>query len=156
MLRITKQTDYGIVLLAHMAALPSDRLVSARDAADGTGISLPMVSKILKGLARNRIVRSQRGVGGGYRLARPAERTSLAGVIRALEGPISMVECGAQPGQCAQEPICPVRVNWARVNREIEQALERVPISEMLTKGQPCGTVPLGHPEPAASKRGNR
>ncbi len=75
MLRITKQTDYGIVLLAHMAALPSDRLVSARDAADGTGISLPMVSKILKGLARNRIVRSRRGVGGGYRLARPAERT---------------------------------------------------------------------------------
>jgi DNA-binding IscR family transcriptional regulator len=115
-LRITKQTDYGIMLLASMALLPPGRILSARDAADWTGL-----------------VASHRGVGGGYSLARPAEETTLAAVIRALEGPISIVECGADPGQCDQESGCPVRVNWARVSREIERALERMPITDMVT-----------------------
>jgi Rrf2 family protein len=95
MLRITKQTDYGILLLAHLASMPPGRILSARDAADGTGISLPMVSKILKSLARSSIIESHRGGGGGYSLTRPARQTSLAAVIRAPEGPIRMVECGA-------------------------------------------------------------
>ena len=145
MLRITKQTDYGIMLLAYMAGLPAGHIVSAREAADGTGISLPMASKIFKGLARNHIVESHRGAGGGYHLAIPPDRTTLADVIRALEGPISMVECQSHPGQCRHEPTCPVRVNWARVNREVERALERVAISEMLTP-PPFGLVSLGGP----------
>jgi FeS assembly SUF system regulator len=134
-LRITKQTDYGILLLSRLASLPPGRILSARDAARWSGLSMPMASKILKRLARGSIVRSHRGVGGGYSLALPPDRTSLAAVIRALEGPISIVECGAQPGQCEQETGCPVRVNWARVSREIEVALERVPLTDML--GEP-------------------
>ena len=145
MLRITKQTDYGILLLGYLASLPRGRIVSARDAADATGLPLPMVSKIFKLLAREEIVASYRGVGGGYALAVPPERTSLARVIRALEGPISMVECGAHPGACGQEPTCPARVNWARVNREVERTLERVPITDMLSLSPPpFGLLPLG------------
>jgi FeS assembly SUF system regulator len=132
MFRITKQTDYGIMLLARLAELPDDTVLSARDASEWCGLSLPMVSKILKSMARGRIVVSHRGVGGGYSLAQPAGKTSVASVIRALEGPISMVECGAYPGQCDQETICPVRVNWNRINGVVERALELVPISEML------------------------
>ena len=140
MLRITKQTDYGIMLLAHLAALPRGHILSARDAASSTGLSVPMASKIFKNLARNGIVESHRGVDGGYQLSRPPEQTTLATVIRALEGPISMVECGAQPGQCGQEPTCSVRVNWTRVSREVERALERVLLSEMVN---PCCSDPL-------------
>lgn len=156
MLRITKQTDYGIMLLAYLAALPRGRIVSARDAADATGLPLPMVSKILKLLARGEIVDSHRGVDGGYALAAAPEHTTLARVIRALEGPISMVECGAHPGACDQESTCLSRVNWARVNREVERALERVPITEMLTP-PPFGLVPLGGaPADPTSCRGSR
>ena len=133
MLRITKQTDYGIMLLARMAELPKGRVLSTREAASWSGLSRPMVSKILKSLAREQIVDSHRGVAGGYSLARRPEETTVAGVIRALEGPISMVECGVDAGQCDQEPICPARVNWSRINQEIERALERIPISEMVT-----------------------
>ncbi len=132
MLRITKQTDYAIMLMAHLAGLPSDEVCSARQAADWSGLPLPMVSKILKALAKGQIVESHRGVDGGYRLTPPAEETTVAGVIRALEGPISMVECGSQPGQCDHEPSCPARVNWTRVNCEIERALDRIPVSEMI------------------------
>ena len=132
MLRITKQTDYGIMLAAHLAGLPSGQVLSARQAALWSSLPLPMVSKILKALARGQIVESHRGAGGGYRLAQAAEQTTLAAVIRALEGPISLVECGSAPGHCEIEASCPARVNWARINCEIERALDRIPVSEMI------------------------
>lgn len=145
MLRITKQTDYGIMLLAWMADVHGGRPLSARDAADWSGLSLPMASKILKSLARCGIVVSHRGAGGGYELAHSPETISVASVVRALEGPISMVECGVHPGQCEQEANCPVRVNWARINTEVERALERVPISQM-TAEYGCGLLQIETP----------
>ena len=134
MLRITKQTDIGIMLLAHMASFPPHSLLTARGAANWSGISQPMASKILKRLAKSQIIVSQRGYAGGYSLAAPPEDTTVADVIRALEGPISMVECGIHPGQCEQESICPTRTNWTRINRVVEQALEQVHISEMVAQ----------------------
>jgi DNA-binding IscR family transcriptional regulator len=58
-----------------------------------------------------------------------------------------MVECAAQPGQCDQESICPARVNWSRINLEIERALERIPISEMVT--EPARELLAVSPSPA-------
>jgi FeS assembly SUF system regulator len=144
MLRITKQTDYGIMLLALMSELPPGHVLSTAEAARRCGLSRPMVSKILKSLAREQIIASHRGVGGGYTLARSPAETTVGGVIRALEGPISMVECGAQPGQCEQEPVCPTRINWARINREIERALDSIPISAMA--GPSAALLTLGTP----------
>ncbi len=137
MLRITKQTDYGIMLLAHFTGLPQGEILSARQVANLSGLTLPTVSKILKALCRGKVVDSVRGVGGGYRMTRPPEETTLASVIRALEGPISMVECGAQPGQCEQEPTCPVRVNWALVNCEVERVLDGIRMSQIVSP-LPC------------------
>jgi FeS assembly SUF system regulator len=153
MLRITKQTDYGIMLLARMAELPAGRVLSTADAARWSGLSRPMVSKILKSLARGHIIASHRGVGGGYTLRCSPDETTVAGVIRALEGPISMVECGAQPGQCGQEPVCPTRINWARINREIERALDSIPISAR-TAGPSASLLTLG--PPGGPRRGRR
>ena len=132
MLRITKEADYGIMLLVCIAERPSGEIHTARQAAEWTGLPLPMVSKILRSLAREQILTSHRGVSGGYSLNRSPASTSVAEVIRALEGPISMVQCGSDPGACDQEAVCPTRVNWTRISQEVEQALERVPISEML------------------------
>ena len=77
MLRITKQTDYGIVLLSRMAAEPA-RLFNAPELAAELGLPLPTVSKILKLLARDGVLASHRGVKGGYSLSRPPEAISVA------------------------------------------------------------------------------
>ena len=92
MIRITKQTDYGIVLLTHLAANP-ERQYTAPELAAEARLPLPMVSKILKLLARDGLLASHRGVKGGYSLARPAEEISMAEIIAALEGPIAITEC---------------------------------------------------------------
>jgi FeS assembly SUF system regulator len=143
MFRITKHTDYGIMLLARLAELEPGAVLTARDAADWSGLSVPMVSKILKSLVRHDIVVSRRGATGGYALANPPENTTVAEVIRALEGPISIVECGTQAGRCDQEEICPVRINWSSINSQVERALEQIPISEMVTRN-PTRLLSLG------------
>lgn len=136
MLRITKQTDYGIVLLTHMCG-ERERLVTAPDLAAEAGLPQPMVSKILKLLARAGLLESHRGANGGYCLAREPEEMSVAEVIGALEGEIAITECTSdEPGICSQEDVCPVRSNWNRINMAIRQALEGISLAEM------GGTVP--------------
>ncbi len=132
MLRITKEADYGIMVLAYFAESPIETIHAARETARRVGLPLPMVSKILRTLARGGVLVSHRGAAGGYSLARPPETTSVAEVIRALEGPISLVQCGIEPGACEQEGSCPTRLTWSRISEEIEKALERVAITEML------------------------
>lgn len=132
MLRITKEADYGIMLLAYMAERPLGVVHSAKEAAHWSGLPLPMVSKILRGLARENLLSSHRGASGGYSLERLPAETSVADVIRALEGPISLVQCGSDPGACDQEDSCPTRVNWDRISRAVEHALTGIKISEML------------------------
>ena len=86
MLRISKLTDYGTVVLAYLAGNPAS-VASAAEVAAATGLGLPTVSKLLKALGRAGLVTSTRGAQGGYQLAREAANISAADVIDALEGP---------------------------------------------------------------------
>lgn len=137
MIRITRLTDYGIVLMSQLAVAP-ERLFNAPELAAEARLPLPMVSKILKQLARAGLLDSHRGVHGGYALARPAEEISVVEVITALEGPIAMTECIEDaPGACEVELSCPVRSNWNRINRAIREALEGVTLAEMSQPASP-------------------
>jgi FeS assembly SUF system regulator len=131
MIRISRLTDYGIVLMSYLAAHP-DRFHNAAQVAVGARLPAPTVSKLLRLLAREGLLESQRGAKGGYGLARAAEQISLADVIRALEGPIALTTCNTSlPGECEHEPQCPVRGHWHRINQAVRQALEDVRLSEM-------------------------
>ena len=131
MIRITRQTDYGILLLSHLASGPRHEVHTARDAARRSGIPLPMASKILKALAKAGLLVSHRGVKGGYSLSVSPDRISIAEVIQALEGPIGITECSFNPGACEQEGSCPVRSNWLRISDAVREALDRIPLSSM-------------------------
>ena len=136
MLRISKLTDYGTVLLAHLARNP-DEVCSAADIAARTGISLPTASKLLKSLARNGLVTSTRGANGGYQLARPAHEISAASVIDALEGPVSITECSASDSHCDYEDVCNVGNAWQNINVAIRRALEDVNLIDLTRTNTP-------------------
>jgi FeS assembly SUF system regulator len=131
MIRITRETDYGIVLMTTMAR-DAKSPYSAAVLAKQRGLSLPMVSKILKALARAGLLVSQRGAQGGYSLARPPEEISAADIIDALEGPIAITECSATDlHACMHENYCSVSGHWHRINSAIREALENVSLLEM-------------------------
>ena len=130
MLRISKMTDYGTVVMTHLAKHP-DRHSSARELAEELDIGMATVSKILKILERANLLSAQRGKNGGYRLVRSPDEVSVAEVIRAMEGPIALTECASDLVRCEQEDSCTVQSNWQRINRAILQALERVTLTDM-------------------------
>jgi FeS assembly SUF system regulator len=130
-LRISKLTDYGTVVLAELAGDPG-AVCSAADVAAATGIGLPTVSKLLKSLARAGLVVSTRGVNGGYQLSRAPREISAADVIDALEGPVSITECSANDSSCDYEQVCNVGGAWQRINVAIRKALEEVSLADLL------------------------
>ena len=136
MLRISRLTDYGTVVLAHLAR-DDAALVSAAEVAAATGLALPTVSKLLKELAKAEIVMSTRGSHGGYQLARDAAAISAADVIDALEGPVSITECAAGDSQCDLQADCHVGRTWQRINTAIRRALDEVSLADLLRTNSP-------------------
>lgn len=144
MIRITKQADYGVVLMTLMASHEADLFTASQLAAE-TGLPQPTVSKILKLLTRAGLLASQRGVKGGYTLGRGADGITVAEIVTALDGPIAVTECIEQtPGECSREARCGVRGNWQRINLAIYDALESISLADMAT---PAGAGSDAAPE---------
>ena len=133
MIRMTRLTDYGIVLLTCCARHPERPTYSVRDLAAEAHLPKPTVGTILKALAQKGLLTSHRGVKGGYSLARRPDEITVAEIISALEGPVSMTLCsGDDHGKCELENHCPVTSNWQRINQVVWDALESITLAEMV------------------------
>jgi len=129
MLRISKLTDYAILMMVELAR--DGEMLSAHALAERIHVEVPTASKVLKLLAGNELLESYRGANGGYRVSRTAAEISVAEVIAAIEGPIAMTECSVEEGLCAQEDNCGLRSNWQRISLAVAQALRDVSLAEM-------------------------
>ena len=130
MLKISKLTDYAIIVLGQMAN-ETAHTYTAAGLAEATGVAAPTVSKLLKILGKAGIVKSTRGAHGGYALAQSPQQTSVAAVIKALEGPIALTECEGEHGGCEQSSSCHARGSWEIINRAVRTALESVSLADM-------------------------
>ena len=136
MLRMSKLADYAFIILTQMSR-ESGQTWSASSLSQGTTLPLPTVAKLMKLLARSGIVAAQRGAAGGYHLAREAQTISIADIIEAVDGPISLTECagkalGKTVCDCAVTS-CPTKESWGRVNQAIRTSLEIVFLSDLVT-----------------------
>ncbi len=156
MIRMTRLTDYGIMLLTLFARDRERPVRSARDLAIEARLPLPTVSKLLKLLARQGLLEAHRGVKGGFRLARPAGEITVAEIIHALEGPIGVTECSAHAGQCDIERYCIVKTNWRKINQVVIEALKGITLAEMahplILVSAPVAWRPGACERPAAQK----
>ncbi|VGO17986.1 SUF system Fe-S cluster assembly regulator [Pontiella sulfatireligans] len=128
MLRITKITDYGFILLSHMANQEKNLLHNAKDLSAAIGIPLPTVSKVLKILTQGGILKSHQGSKGGYSLSRPAKDITAASIIEAVEGPVAITDCSSAEG-C--ERNCPVSPSWQQVNSAVINTLQGLTLADM-------------------------
>jgi len=139
MLRISKLTDYAILIMVELTR--DGIMLSSQAVAERVGVEVPTASKVLKLLAGAELVQSFRGAGGGYRALRPGEDISVAEIIAAIEGPIAMTECSVEQGLCSQEDSCGLRGNWQRISLAVTDALRQVSLAEM-------GASPAHQPGP--------
>ena len=130
MFRITRLTDYGVLLMTQFATEPTG-LRNAAELAARANVPMPTVSKILKMLMKHGLLESIRGAGGGYRLTRRPEDVSVQDIIVALEGPIALTECNLRASNCEQRPHCTVSRSWQRINRAFRLALADITLADM-------------------------
>lgn len=139
MIRINRETDYAVLILSLMAMDP-ERRYNATSLAEQRRLPQPVVSKILKQLVKAELLVSSRGAKGGYGLSRAPERISLAEIVAAMEGPISLTHCAdSGPNSCQYHTGCVVSSNWSRINQVVHQALDGVSLLDMT---QPLNPVP--------------
>lgn len=131
MLRISKLTDYAMLIMSQMAKDP-DSVLSATALADQLHLNAPTASKILKMLADAELVKSIRGAEGGYHLARSPSAISVAEIITAMEGELAVTECCESINLCAIDSICTMKENWRKINKAVTALLGRVTIKDML------------------------
>jgi FeS assembly SUF system regulator len=131
-LRVSKLTDYAVVVLSRLEA--EGGVQTAPGLSAGTGVAEPTVAKVLKMLSQAGLVEGQRGPRGGYRLLRPLSEVPLSDVIVAIDGPIALTACvDGGFGLCEAEHVCPVRGRWDPVNAAIRDALSGITVAEIAT-----------------------
>jgi FeS assembly SUF system regulator len=131
MLRISKLTDYGTVILATFAGVAPEQRLTAADVATKTRLAAPTVSKLLKSLQRGGLVTSIRGSSGGYQLARPPHQITAADILDTLEGKFALTECSSTHSHCGIESTCRVGHAWQKVNLAIRRSLEDINLAQL-------------------------
>ena len=131
MLRLNRMTDYAILILAALSAR-HDNVVSGAVLANDTQLNQPTIAKIAKALVKSGIITAERGVNGGYRLARSANDVNAADIIEAIEGPIALTACveGAD-APCETRHGCFMSGHWDEVNNSIRHALQEVTLDKL-------------------------
>jgi FeS assembly SUF system regulator len=151
MLKLSKLTDYAVVVLLRLAESdPGEAVQTSPGIACATGVPEPTVAKVLKSLAISHLVSSQRGARGGYRLLRPLDEIAIADVIAAIDGPIALTACvEGSHAPCDVQGLCAVKGRWDLVNDAIRTALTSITLADMREASIPpvfrIGT-PVGTP----------
>lgn len=132
MLRLSKITDYGVLILRTLAAQQGQ--LSAREIGERIQVALPTVSKVLKLLVSHRLVTSERGSSGGYQLALAPNNINITQIVCALEGDIAITECGSTGSSCRMHDHCALKPNWQIVNEVIFTILNNVTLADMMNE----------------------
>jgi Rrf2 family protein len=129
--RISAKTDYAIRAGAELAAAPAGTWVKTEAVATAQDIPLPFLLNILSELRTAGIVRSRRGVEGGYQLARPADGVALADVIRAVDGPLANI-AGSRPEDVEYSGAAvALRQTWVALRATMRSVLEVVTLADL-------------------------
>jgi Rrf2 family protein len=131
MLRLSKKADYALIAMKHLALRGDRGSSSAREIAELYDIPIELMAKVLQRLARRGLVSSHQGTRGGYRLARPASVISVADIIQAIDGPLTVTACSTEAENCDQYAKCSVRDPLWRIRERILSALATCSLQEV-------------------------
>jgi Rrf2 family protein len=120
MLRLSKKADYALMAMKHLAIKTGPRAsTSAREIAEQYDIPIELMAKVLQRLARSGLLTSHQGTRGGYTLSKPTAAISVADIIQAIDGPLTVTACSTEDEQCEQFTKCNVRDPLWRIKDRI-------------------------------------
>lgn len=117
--------------MVFLASQPSGKLSGGRDVARAEEIPAPFLWKILHNLARQKLIRSFKGVRGGYELARPASEITLEDIIQATDGGDIFSGCVLGLAECSEENPCPLHNSWKEIRDHLTEMVERTTLADL-------------------------
>ena len=131
---LTRNTDYAVRAICSMAARPNN-IVTATELVSELKIPKPFLRKILQILNKKGIVKSTKGSGGGFVLARKPNDIYLVTLIEAFQGPLSINECIFKKRVCPNRKTCPLKKKITEIENKVENELRSITIGSLLSKG---------------------
>jgi Rrf2 family protein len=132
-LQLTRAADYAILAMLHLGSLPEGVLALKDDIARAQNIPPAFLAKILRRLVDTGVLRSNRGVNGGFGLQRSAADINLLDIVEGIEGPIQLTDCAPDPDHCALSHDCPASSVWVEVQRRMTDLLRKTTLEAMLS-----------------------
>lgn len=131
---ITRATEYAIRTIIFLAKHPQGEIVLKKDICKTQEVTPAFLTKILQPLIKSGIVSSQRGVGGGFLLNRPAEEITLLDILEAEEGPLRLNHCLVEKGACQRDALCSAHSVWAEAQSSMIAVLRKHNVAELVRK----------------------
>ena len=129
MFHVTKQVDYGLLLVSSLAKKATKGPISLRSVSNDCHLPYRFLQKIAIPLRKAKIIVSQEGVTGGFMLAREAKKISVGEVVKALEStePVACLH-----GECVLSKKCTARKAWQKIHQVIESTMDKISIADLI------------------------
>ena len=131
-MKISTKGRYGLRILIDLATHDPEKPRMLKDIAESQQISEKYISRLVIDLRRAGLIRSVRGVKGGFHLAKLPEEITLLKVLETMEGPLSVVECVKSPEKCKRQMLCPARSIWKKLNDDIRGLTSQITLDDIL------------------------
>lgn len=131
---ITRATEYAIRTIIYLAQQPKEEIVLKKDICRTQEVTPAFLTKILQPLIKAGIVSSQRGVGGGFLLAKAPDEITLLDILQAEEGPLKLNHCLVESGFCLRDTHCSAHEVWHEVQDEMISVLQRYSVAELVRR----------------------
>jgi Rrf2 family transcriptional regulator, iron-sulfur cluster assembly transcription factor len=131
MLELTRKGDYAIRGMLFLARQPQNKISLISEIAADTQAPQSFLSKIFQNFTKIGLVRSARGVGGGFTLGRPADQITLFEIVEAVEGPIKPNVCVMADHACGFKDSCKVHPLWIKLRNDMTKTLSSVTLKDL-------------------------
>ena len=136
---LTNKGKYGLKAMVHLAGLEAGETAQIAEIAQRNNISKKFLDAILLDLRNAGMLRSKKGPGGGYALAKPARSIEVGAVIRALEGPIAPIDCASRSAfkpclDCGDIEACVVREVMLEVRDAMAAVIDNTTIADLVSR----------------------
>ncbi|MDZ7725549.1 MAG: Rrf2 family transcriptional regulator [candidate division KSB1 bacterium] len=131
MFKLSKKTVYGLLALQHLIELEDGESATVREMSEIYNISQPLLAKICQNLSKHKLIQSVQGARGGYQLQVPAGDISIAQVVEALEGPITLVDCADHQHVCKRVDQCRLKPGFLSLQKHFRDYLGQVSLADM-------------------------
>ena len=133
LLNISAKNHYGLIIMCALADLwGTDDFLSIKEIAESMDLSPKFLEEIAAGLRSAGLIEAKRGSSGGYRMARDPKEVSVEEIVRAIEGPVKVIEC--QAGTCPKSRYCSSKGLWLFLEKSLNKTLESTSLHDVLHK----------------------